>query len=92
MNDPLMAPLSRLMQLPVIPARAWAEQEADRITAAGITVAQIAVDEADKRSQAQLAAVAQSLQANAVSLIAYARGKIPRVERAEPNTNIIVSS
>lgn len=92
MNDPLMQHLPALLELPVLSGRQWAEDYGSRLIQDGIAIATQAVDEPDGRCQAQLAATAQAIRACAVNLFAYARGKVPRVGRAEPSNRIICSN
>jgi hypothetical protein len=89
--DPLLAPALKLTELPVIPARQPAEDVATLIVGALERLAPLVDLETDVESQAQLGHVLEALGACTISLLAYARGRVPKVSN-KPNANIIVQN
>lgn len=88
--DPLLAPALQLEQLPVVLGRHDMLREAELLTGAIERVSEKAKAEADPTAAAQLANVANALSVMVISLVAYTRGRTPRVSSKKPNANIIV--
>lgn len=87
--DPIMADVFKVLELPVIPARARADAIADHIAAAAQDLAVMAERERDTLAAGQLCNAADALMAVMISVAAYARGKSPQVASQKPNATII---
>lgn len=92
MLDPLLAPALQLAELPIIPARRWADQCAHNITHELERIGKQAAEEPDAHSSLQLMNLAEALGVAVISLVAYSRGRVPRVKSDKPPVNLIVPS
>lgn len=90
MLDPLLAPALQLADLPVVPDRKWADTIAHNLTRDLEKMALRAADERDPQAANQLANVTEVLAVAVISLVAYSRGKVPRVKSAEAPVNLIL--
>lgn len=88
--DPLIAPALQLEQLPVIPGRKDMLDQAAALTTALERIGAKATIERDPQAALQLGNVANALSVLVISLVAYTRGRSPRVASQKPNTNIIL--
>lgn len=83
--DPVLAPALQLEHLPVIPARMGVVQEADTLTGVLERLAARATVESDRDSATQLMNAAEALSVIVVSLVAYSRGRVPRISHRKPD-------
>lgn len=90
--DPILAGAIQLEQLPVAPGRHWSLNEASLLTNSLERIAAAAEGEGDRVAAQQLLNVCEALGVMVVSLVAYSRGRVPKVASQAPNANIIVSS
>jgi hypothetical protein len=90
--DPILGSALELERLPVRPGRQWAQHEASLLTSSLERIGAVAEGEGDRLAAQQLLNVAEALGVMVVSLIAYSRGRTPKVASKAPNTNIIVPS
>lgn len=89
--DPILAPALQLEQLPVIPTRAGVVQEAEALTGVLERLHARATIESDRDSAQQLLNASEALSVIVVSLVAYTRGRVPKLSHRKPHANIIVS-
>lgn len=87
--DPMLAPALQLETLPIIPARMGVVQEADTLTGILERLHARASVEPDRESSQQLLNAAEALAVIVVSLVAYSRGRVPKLSHRKPD--IIVS-
>ena len=90
MLDPLLAPALQLADLPIIAERRWADDIAHNMTRDMERMAARITGETDPAAQGQLCNVAEVLGVAVISLIAYSRGKVPRVRSKAPPVNMIL--
>ena len=88
--DPLLGQAMQLEMLPVVDARRWAVQQADALTRSMEQIGHHALCEGDAQAANQLANVLEALGVLSISLIAYSRGRSPRLESRKPNTTILI--
>lgn len=89
--DPILAPALQLEELPIVPARIGVAQEAETLTGVLERLHARSTIESDRESSQQLLNAAEALAVIVVSLVAYTRGRVPKLGNQKPNTNIIVS-
>ena len=90
--DPLLAPALELEQRAVVPGRTWADVEAEVLTRVIERLAGKVAAESDTKSAGQLMNACEALGVITISLVAYARGVVPRVGEQKPNVNLILPS
>jgi hypothetical protein len=90
--DPILGSAMQLERLPIRPGRQWAQQEASLLTSSLERIGAAAEGEGDRLAAQQLLNVSEALGVMVVSLLAYSRGRTPRVESKAPDANIIVPS
>lgn len=90
--DPILAGAMALQELPIRPGRQWAHHEAYLLTNSLERLGAAAEGEGDRLAAQQLLNVAESLAVMIVSLMAYSRGRTPKVASKAPNTNIILDA
>jgi hypothetical protein len=88
--EPLLAPALELDELPVLADRQDMQLEASNLVQSLERIAAKAQRERDPNAAGQLMNVAESLGVMVISLVAYTRGRVPRVKSKKPGTNIIV--
>ena len=88
--DPLLGPALQLESLPVIPERYASVAEATKLTEVMERLGTMATEERDSKSAAQLMNTAEALAVCVVNLIAYSRGRVPKVSSRAPDTNILL--
>jgi hypothetical protein len=90
--DPLLAPALQLAELPVIPDRAWANRLAEKLVTELERLAPRIEGEKNPTAAGQLGNVAEVLGVSVLSLVAYSRGRTPRVaSKAPENLNVVVA-
>jgi len=87
--DPILGPALQLEALPIIPSRIGAVQEADTLLGVCERLQARATIESDRESSQQLLNAAEALGVVIVSLVAYSRGRVPKLSHRKPD--IIVS-
>jgi len=90
--DPILAGASQLEALPIRPGRLWSVREAEALTGSLERIATEASEEFDRQAAQQLLNVAEAMAVMVVSLVAYSRGRVPKVESQKPKTNIVLPS
>lgn len=89
--DPLLQNALQMEGRPIIPGRAWANDEAAALTSMLERIAARAAGEPDRNSAGQLMNIAEAFGACAVSLVAYSRGVVPGLA-SKPDATIILDS
>lgn len=88
--DPILGPALQLEQLPVVPSRKDMIAIAEQLAGCVERIASKASIEHDATAAGQLGNAANALTVIIVSLVAYTRGRSPRVASQKPNSNIIL--
>lgn len=86
--DPLLGPAAEMERLPVKPERREADEIAARIMCDLERLALVMAGESNPVSAGQLRNTAEALAVCIINLMAYARGRIPRVAK-KPDVSII---
>jgi anti-sigma factor ChrR (cupin superfamily) len=88
--DPLLAGALDMERLPVVSNRADMVHTCEKLTQCIESIGGKSMIEGDRDAQQQLANLGEALAACVISLIAYTRGKSPKVKSKKPNTTIIL--
>lgn len=88
--DPLLSGALALEQLPILPGRSEALVQAEILTRAAERIAHMAADERDPAGSQQLLNTAEALCASVINLVAYARGRVPRLRHTAPEGTILL--
>jgi predicted component of type VI protein secretion system len=87
--DPLLAGALQMEQLPVVSSRADMVHTCEKLTQCIESISGKCTIEPDREAAQQLANIGESLAACVISLMAYTRGRSPKVASKKPNTTII---
>jgi hypothetical protein len=88
--DPILGPALQLEQLPVVPSRKDMVAVAEQLAGCVERITSKAAIEHDATAAGQLGNAANALSVIIISLVAYTRGRSPKVASRKPDTNIIV--
>jgi formyltetrahydrofolate hydrolase len=86
--DPILAGALEMERLPVQSNRADMVHTCEKLTVCIETISVKATIEGDPQAAQQLANIGESLAACVISLMAYTRGRSPKVASKKPNTII----
>lgn len=89
--DPLLAGALEMERLPVQSNRADMVHTCEKLTQCIESISTKATIEGDGQAAQQLANIGESLAACVISLMAYTRGRSPKVASKKPNTLIEVN-
>lgn len=88
--DPILGPALQLEALPIVQTRAWAADTSAELLNLVERVMARTSSETNLESMGQLVHIAEALGVCTISLIAYSRGRVPKVSNQPPAGNIIV--
>jgi len=88
--DPILGPAAELEKMAIVSGREWGQELAGHMTNAVDVLIERAGQERHPEVIAQLIHVAEALGVCAVSMIAYSRGKVPKVSQRPPPSNVVV--